>query len=172
MANETTVVETEETTNPDNGIPYISGDDNIVNVVIKNPLDVNLETFDTNEHPYVEGDNNIVTITIGDVSYAYTDASIVNNILSLVKANNGGVDTVTLPNVVTSIKTDGSDLLVIQADKTETRYKLPSHYSILAKEIIYTDANTATITFADEQTFTYNITYDSSGSIATIQKGE
>ena len=56
-----------------NGIPMVEGSENLIKINITNPINMNLDTFKNNLQPYLTGDNNVVEIDITGSGDAYVE---------------------------------------------------------------------------------------------------
>ena len=56
-----------------NGIPMVEGSENLIKINITNPINMNLDTFKNNLQPYLTGDNNVVEIDITGGGDAYVE---------------------------------------------------------------------------------------------------
>lgn len=56
-----------------NGIPMVKGSENLIKINITNPINMNLDTFKNNLQPYLTGDNNVVEIDITGGGDAYVE---------------------------------------------------------------------------------------------------
>ena len=46
------------------GVPFVQGSDNLIKITIDDPINLNLDTFKNNILPYLDGNNNVVNIEI------------------------------------------------------------------------------------------------------------
>lgn len=61
------------------GVPFVQGSDNLIKISIDNPIDINLNTFKDNILPYLDGDNNIVNIEISGADTYVKEVKLLND---------------------------------------------------------------------------------------------
>lgn len=154
--------------NESNGIPYLEGNDNIINIIIDPPLAVDLSTFNTNqEYPYINGDRNIVTINLGGASYAFKDVILDKNNLIFTTLMETKKD-VSLPDIVTDITRSGTNLVVSHASGNTNTF--PLGLGTLENLTYKAGDSTLTITQDNGDIIEYWVFYDEYGVITSIQR--
>lgn len=159
--------------NENNQIPYLAGDDNIINLTIDPPISVDLSSFNTGQlNPYISGNGNVITISIGDDSYAFKAASISGNILTFTRLGQTS-ESIELPNSITGISLNERDLSFSYASGDIEKIQLPPFYQGQVTNISYNEDSTlASLTFLDGEQVNYNITYYDNGAIKSIIREE